>query len=522
MNGSLKKTKTVENQPFKAESLSLPLWWLLAPNSRLQVSLPRDMGADMAKRYIASGLQLLLSWTAISSLSFVHADVLSSCQLPDVAGPARCGVVEVPENPAKPEGRKLGIEVAVLPATEGRAAPDPILILMGGPGEDAIREAGYYAEALSSLRRDRDVLLIDQRGTGKSHRLTCDIYEGVEPAELFRDIFPQSVERCARELSKKADLTQYSYAHFARDLEHIRKVLGYGPLNLSAGSYGTRAAQAFIRTYPDSVRTVLFHSVVPIDVAIPVPMAKSSQTAMDRVLKDCEARPACHAAFPNVRNELAEIMRRLDAGEVKVTVPGETTQVTISRGRVAERLRTMMYRAEGADSIPLMIHRAYGGDYQPIVDDILANARGAHTAVSFGLFFSVVCNDDVPFIRESDIAPASQGTYLGEYRVRQQQAACTKWPKSVLPAGYRDPVRSSVPALFVSGDTDPAISLEFTEHAAKGFPNRAMVVLKNRGHTEWPDCVGDIYERFVRAGSTAKLDTSTCKPEPRPPFKELD
>lgn len=447
-------------------------------------------------------------------------DLLSSCQLPGIAETARCGVVEVPENPLRPEGRKLGISVAVLPATQGRALPDPILILMGGPGEDAISAAADFAGILAAARRERDVLLIDQRGTGRSARLGCDIYAGVDTGTLFRDVFPpEPIERCAKELSKSADLTQYSYAHFSKDLEYIRKLLGYGPLNLSAGSYGTRAAQVFIKTYPESVRTVFLHSIVPIDVAIPLPMAKVAQAAMDRLLEDCQAQPACHAAFPNVREELREVLRRLDAGEVHVTVPGTATPVQLSRGRVAERLRSMMYQAEGARKVPFVIHQAYRGDYRPIVDDILANARAITSAASFGLFFSIGCSEDVPFILEADIAPATQGTYVGAYRVRQQQAACARWPKASLPTGYRQPVRSTVPALFVSGDTDPAISVSYTEHAAKGFPNRAEVVLKNRGHTEWPDCVADIYQRFVSAGSAAKLDTSACKPEPRPPFR---
>lgn len=468
------------------------------------------------KRRTGSQLLSMLALFACSSLTAQAADVLSNCQLPDVAGPARCGEVEVPENPAKPEGRKLKVSVAVLPATQGRALPDPVLLLMGGPGEDSISSAAYFAGTLASLRGDRDILLIDQRGTGKSHRLACDIYEGVEPAVLFRDVYPvASVERCGRELSKIADLTQYNYASFARDLEHIRKLLGYGPMNLHAGSYGTRAAQVFIRMYPGSVRTVLFHSVVPLDVTIPLPMAKGSQAAMDRILRDCQAQPACHAAFPNVRNELTEVMRRLAAAEVKVG----TTQVPISQGRAAERLRTIMYQEEGAVRIPWVIHQAYLGDYQPIVDSVIENARAIKDIASFGLFFSITCNEDVTFIREQDIAPATAGTYVGEYRVRQQQAACAKWPKYTLPAGYREPVRSSLPALFVSGDSDPASPLWFTEGFVNRFPNRAEVVLRNRGHTEWPACVGDIYKNFVSTGSAAKLDTSICKPEPRRPFK---
>jgi pimeloyl-ACP methyl ester carboxylesterase len=465
----------------------------------------------------------------------VRADVLSACRLSGIEGPARCGVVPVPENPAPPEARKLDIGVAVLPATSRKALSDPVLLLMGGPGEASIAEAEYYARWLGPLRRDRDILFIDQRGTGKSHRLSCDLYSGVDAAALLRDVFPvASVERCARELSKDADLSQYGYTNFARDIEHIRRQLGYGTLNLFAGScrqlgygtlnlfagsYGTRAAQVFIREYPQSVRTAMLVSVVPIDVAIPLPMAKGSQAAMDRVLNDCEAQPACHAAFPHVRNELGEMLHRLETHEVKVGVPGQATPVRLHRGRVAERLRSMMYRAEGAQRIPQVIHSAYLDDFQPIIDDIISNARASTSAISFGVFFAIACNEDVAFIGEADIPAASEGTYLGDYRVRQQQAACARWPRTPLPTGYRDPIRTTVPALFVSGDSDPATPLWFTGHAATGFSNRAELVLANRGPTEYLDCLAGIYRAFVAAGSAAKLDTSACRAEPRPPFK---
>ena len=450
----------------------------------------------------------------------VAAEALNACRLPDLAEPAKCGQVQVPENWSQPDGRKLAIALAIVPAKKSPALRDPILILMGGPGEESLVGGTGFATWLEPLRVDRDILLIDQRGTGQSNGLSCDIYAGIEPAVLFRDVFPiASVERCARELSKTADLTQYNYANFARDVEHIRQQLGYGPMHLFAGSYGTRAAQVFIRMYPRSVRTAMFVSVVPIDVPIPLPMSKAAQAAMDRVLQDCETESACRAAFPNVRNELSEVLRRLETQEVKVDVPGHDTPVRLYRGRVAERLRSMMYRAEGASEIPLIIHKAYRGDYQPIVADIVSNARAISSAISFGLFFAITCNEDVAFIREADIPAATEGTYIGDYRVRQQQAACARWPKAVLPADYRDPVRSSVPTWFVSGDTDPASPLWFTERAAQGFSNRAELVLANRGHTEYLDCLLGIYQKFVATGTAAKLDTSACRPEPRLPFK---
>lgn len=446
--------------------------------------------------------------------------LLSSCSIPGVAQPARCSALDVPENPDRPGGRRLPISVVVIPATGGPALPDPIVALMGGPGEDAISAAAEFADRFAALRHDRDLLLVDQRGTGRSNALRCDLYSAEKPATSLRDLFPlAAVERCERRLRTRADLTQYTYAHFANDLEHVRRALGYGPLNLFAGSYGTRAALVYLRAYPKSVRTVYLGSVVPIDVATPLTMAKTAQTALERTFSACVADPACRAAFPDLRQEFRQILARLESGAVRVSVPGHTGTVPLHRGRVVEWLRAKLYRPESAAIVPWLIHRAHAGDWSPIVEGILSQASGLYSAISLGLFFSITCSDDIAFVREEDAVRETQGTFLGDYRLRQQQAACKHWPKVSLPSGYRTPVRSSVPTLFVSGDADAASPLWFTERVAPGFSNRVEVVMRGQGHTEWNACVGRLYQRFVRSGAVRGLDASSCEPVPRPPFR---
>jgi pimeloyl-ACP methyl ester carboxylesterase len=444
---------------------------------------------------------------------------LSSCQLPGLSEPARCGVIFVPENPDKPEGRQLGIHVAVIPA-KGRALPDPLVLLMGGPGEDTISAAADLAVQFAGLRDDRDLLLIDQRGTGKSGALRCALYTDEDKAANIRDVFPtRAIQKCARNLRRQADLTQYTYAHFSGDLEHVRRTLGYGPLNLLAGSYGTRAAQVFVRAYPKSVRTVYFGSVVPIDVAMPLPMAKGGQRALEQMFEACAAETACQAAFPNLKAEFAEISARLAAKQVRVTIDGRAGKVLLPRGRVAEWFRSKLYRPAGAVILPWLIHRAYQGDWTPIVDGILADAPNHDAALSFGLFFAITCNEDVAYVREQDVASETKGTFLGDYRLRQQQAACKPWPKTSLPEGYRAPVQSEVPALFVSGDSDGGTPAWLTARSAPGFSNRVEILLRGLGHTEWNECVARLHQALVKTGTTKGIDPNACKAQPRPPFK---
>lgn len=444
---------------------------------------------------------------------------LEPCELPGLARPARCGAFETAENPRNPT-RRISIAIAVVPATAAPALPDPIAVLMGGPGEEAIAAAALFADQFAPLLRDRDLLLIDQRGTGRSAALGCDLFAGESAATALRDLFPATgAERCAKQLQSRADLTQYTFAQFANDLEQVRRALGYERLNLSAGSYGTRAAQVYLRAYPQSVRTAHLASVVPIDIPTPLTMAKSAEAALENTFSACAAEPACRAAFPRLRAEFREVIARLDAGAARASVQGIEQPLPLHRGRVVEWLRSQLYRPGTAASVPWLIHRAYEGDWHPIAAGILASARGLKSAISTGVFFSITCNEDLAFVDAKDIERETRNTALGEYRVRQQQAACRYWPKAALPEGYRSPVHSAVPTLFVSGDTDAATPLRFTEHVARGFSNRAEIVLGGRGHTEWSDCLTVVYEQFVRSGQARELDISACKPLPRPPFK---
>jgi pimeloyl-ACP methyl ester carboxylesterase len=445
---------------------------------------------------------------------------LTDCALPELAERARCGALAVPENPDRPEGRKLEIAIAVLPASGGKSEADPIVPLMGGPGEDAVSAAAAFAERLAPLRRDRDVLFVDQRGTGKSSKLECNLHDPQAPAPNLRHLFPPSaVEACRRELGAKADLTQYTYLHFARDLEAVRRALGYGRLNLFAGSYGTRAAQVFVREYPGSVRTLFLGSVVPIDEVTPLTMAKASQAMFDSTFDACAADAACRAAFPKLRDEFREILKRLESGEVRASTPGPAERAPLARGRVVEWLRARLYRPHTATELPSLIHQAHGGDWSPIVEGILEQASNLDAAYGLGLFFSITCAEDMAFLREDQIPAASERTFLGDYRVREQQAACADWPEATLPAGYREPVRSSLPTMFVTGDLDGAAPVWITTHAAAGFSNRVVIVARGQGHTEWSDCLGRLYERFVRSGAATGIDPAACPAVPRPPFR---
>ena len=453
--------------------------------------------------------RILLLAIALQGAGIAQAtDTLSPCKLPGVTRAAKCGSVEVPENWEKPAGRQLSIAVAVIPAEAAGSHNDPLVPLMGGPGEATISGAADYLEPWGPMLHDRDLLLVDQRGTGKSGALTCPLFDPENQSASLRDLLPVApIARCTKELSSRADLTQYTYTNFARDLEHVRRTLGYGQLNLHAGSYGTRGAQFYLRAYPQSVRTVYLGSVVPLDVPTPLTMAKTAEDVRKQLFDACAADTACRAAFPKLRQEFSAIVQQLESGKAP-----------IARGRAVEWFRSKTYRPYSSTDLPWMIHRAYAGDWSPIMASILSGAKGADAELSFGLFFAITCNDDVAFISEADIARETSGTLLGDYRVRQQQAACRYFPK-VAPPTDRAPPKSSVPTLFVSGANDAATPLWFTQRVAPNFSERAELVVVGHGHTEWNDCIAGLWGQLVRDGSVRNVRGKTCEAVPRPPFK---
>ena len=210
---------------------------------------------------------------------------------------------------------------------------------------------------------------------------------------------------------------------------------------------------------------------------------------------------------------------QLASGPVSVTMKGQSGTAPLYGGRVAEWFRSQLYRPRTSVELPWMIHQAHLGNWTPIAAGIVADAREADSELSFGLLFSITCSEDVPFIREESVSAEPRGTFLGDYRVRQQQAACQHWPKASLPEGYREPVQSSVPTVFASGDRDAATPLSYMERVAPGFSHHVEVVLRGQGHTEWNDCIARIYQTLVATGSVTGPVKSSCPEMPQPAFK---
>lgn len=451
---------------------------------------------------------------------------LAPCHLEGIEGALRCGTYPVWEDREAREGRKIALNVVVLPALGRHAAPDAIVYLAGGPGSAATDEGRFLATE-KELRRSRDVLLVDQRGTGRSNPLQCDFYgpdshlAGADPERLAGDLFPPAAVRdCRDRLARVADLRLYTTALAMDDLDEVRAWLGYPQVDLLGGSYGTRAAQVYLRRHPRSVRSVVLDGVAPVDETLPLHHAYAGKRAVDLLFAECAADAACHAAFPNLAEELQEVMRRVDRG-VRVRIPdartGGTFEVTASRGLVAEGIRFLTYDS-GARKLPLAIHQAYQGDMAQLVAIAIDRRAMIDRILAMGMDFSVTCAEDLPFIDDAAAARATAGTLLGDYRIREQQRVCADWPRGAIPADAHELVRSDAPVLLISGERDPVTPPEFGARVASRLPNSLQVVFPHSGHGAEGPCAEGIVARFVERASVKGLDVSCAAKTPPPHF----
>ncbi|HEX6901486.1 MAG TPA: alpha/beta fold hydrolase [Thermoanaerobaculia bacterium] len=451
---------------------------------------------------------------------------LGACSAPWLPKDARCGVYEVFENRAAKSGRKIPLQVVVLPATGPQRLPDPFLYFAGGPGGPSIEEGLGFAMEMPELRKDRDVLLIDSRGTGLSAPLDCPELRGDGSIQGFLDEFiPADKARACRDrLQKTADLTQYSSDYVTDDAEEIRTALGYGKVNIMGTSYGTRTVQVYMRRHPGSVRTATISGVVPMDESVPLFTARHSQRALENLIVECEGDPACHKAFPKLREEVAAVISRIQKEPVKLQVPsaqtGQPIEFTLSKGGFGQVLRRMLYYNPWISLVPLYLHNAANGDWQPLAEfaKVISEAQGSIG----GYFLSVSCSEDLAFTREEEIPAAVAGTFLGDLRVRKQLEACKGWPAPKLGPEFRRPVTSGIPTLLLSGSADPVTPPSQGDRVARTLKRGRHVVVEDGGHglggMQGGECVERMITAFIQAGAAESLDTSCVARMRRPDF----
>lgn len=472
-------------------------------------------------------LLLLLPGAALAATSASKLELAPCTGIPGLPPEARCGIYEVWENRAAKSGRKIPLRVLVIPAEGPGRQPDPLVFFNGGPGESNVNAASWLIEEIGAIRKHRDIFLVDFRGTGGTAALVCpELQGGAGPQDYLDHNLPADGARtCAERLSKTFDLTQYNNDNTVDDVDEVRAALGYEKINIYGGSGGSRTGLIYLRRHPDRVRTAVLGGLVPPDELGPFPMARHAQRALDGLIAECAGDAACRNAFPRLREEIAAVLEQ--AGKAPVAhkmTDGETgkpVEVRLTQSAVKQTLRSMLYSPARASRLPWSVHQAAQGNWKPLAEEAVASAAGL-SGLTRGYYLSLTCSEDLPFIREDEIPAAIEGTFLGDFRIRAQQAACAVWPVPPVGREFLEPVTSDVPVLLISGERDPVTPPGNAERAARTLKNSLHVVIPDAGHNysglEGVKCIDDLTLKVVESGTVQGLDTSCLARIKRPEF----
>ena len=476
----------------------------------------------LAACIVASG------WSASSARQAQTLDRLGSVRLQACEGAgvsdARCGTFEVFENRSANAGRKIVLHIVVVPHQGPTALPDPVFWFEGGPGGAATQAVGPVSQQyLRGLRRDRDLVFVDQRGTGASHPLHCrDIGEDPsKPDVYYGKLFPpSSIAACRRQLETLADLTQYTTSIAMDDLDDVRRALGYERINLAGASYGTTAALVYMRQYPDRVRSAFLVGVATPGFKLPLPFARAAQNAWEQLLADCVIDQACRGAYPRLREEFDAVLAKFDRGPVQIRitdpVTGQPRSVRLEREKYVEHLRLLLYSTTSASFVPLVVHRAALDDFAPFT--AMATRFNIGAGLARGMYFSVTCAEDAPFITEAQIVAETRGTFLGDRRVRAHLAACREWPRGKAPDNFIDQVRGQTPVIMFSGQADGATPPWIAAEAIASLPRGRQITAPHTGHQMNAPCLWTLMQTFIGTASAASVDASCVNQFTRPPF----
>ncbi len=425
---------------------------------------------------------------------------------------ARCGSLTRPLDPSGAEAGDIELRVAVVPALNLTPEPDPLLPIAGGPGQGSVAFYTAYAWAFEAVRRNRDILLIDQRGTGESATMNCEFDEDLIEGEFSTEQTLEYTRECLEQLPYDPRFFTTSVA--VSDIEAVREALAYPTLNLYGVSYGSRVAQHFARRYPASTRTVVIDGVVPPQLSLGPEIATESQKAIDNILARCAENEACNARFPNIAATFAHVVAELKIAPVAIEVPNPSTgrprSLDFGSAELAAAIRLLAYHPNSIALIPLLIDEAGKGNYVPLGSQFMMTMISMGDALALGMHNAVVCAEDVPFYDPGNFDyDGLEASYMGPLQVDALQAICSVWPAGPIDDGFKTPLATDIPVLLLSGDADPITPPRYADMAAVDLENAAHLIGKNQGHGQvGVGCTPRLIAKFIETADPRALDTS--------------
>lgn len=473
-------------------------------------------------------LLVILAWlaqpNAVIALPDSNQIEFSNCMLTlpgtNFTASARCGTLDVPENPADPDGRMINLNIAVAPATGSSVDPDPVFFFAGGPGQAATETWVMIRPQMRQIRKTRDIVMIDQRGTGKSNKLACtSTIEDDLNLEIDLDLIRSETEKCLAGLD--GDPRFYTTTIAMGDYNRVRVAMGYQQINIIGISYGTRSAQVYLREFPETVRTMTLDSVVPMQLALGQEHAPMLDQSVAAVFKDCASDKTCNALYPRHADELNALFAQLRNEPREITmvnpVSGEPQTIRLTADTLGVAIRFLSYSSETQALIPLLVHEALTtGELSRLAAQAVLVMSGLNEMLSRGMELSVLCSEDYPFM---DLQVDYSDTLMGNLFLEIIDLQCKVWPHGKVPQGFHQPVISAVPVLLMSGERDPVTPPQYAAQAAETFSNSLNLVARGQAHGVMKHvCLRGITTAFIEQGSIDDLDTSCVENIRSAPF----
>jgi len=426
---------------------------------------------------------------------------------------AQCATATTSFTYEEDDTRTLDLHIAKIPARQSPARPDPVVLLAGGPGQSATESFPALIHAFRSINENRDLILIDQRGTGSSHRLDCEASVPGDDLEFDSTIVRAHSEACLQE--QTLDTRYFTTSIAVRDLDAVRKLLNLDSWNIYGISYGTRVAIHYMRRYPESVRTSILDAVVPPQVTLGADVAVHAQEALEKLFTRCSESTDCADAFPQISQRTQQLLDRLKAEPVSVSYEdvstGSIRNLELTNKHLAITLRLMTYSAYGVAILPSMLFDAYENkNYAPLARQAMMQTESLGSTIATGLHNAIICTEDAPEKISADQKTAAAETYLGDEIIDALHANCAPWPSGIIDSDFKDPLVSDIPTLILSGAADPITPASYGNIVADTLTNQLHIVNDHQGHMQMPlGCVPRLMAMVIDSGSIENLD-STC------------
>lgn len=450
---------------------------------------------------------------------------LQPCRVAHVDTEVKCATLDVFENRETRQGRKIALNIVVVPAIARNKESDPIFVFAGGPGQAATDLAREALAMLGGMNNKRDLVLIDQRGTGKSNGLMCVFPDATNPEmndPARRDaLLRKTIAACRIKLEAKADLTQYTTTIAMADIDQVREALGYDRVNLWGGSYGTRAAMEYLRRYENRVRSVVLDGVAPPSLALPESFARDAGAVLEKMFVACAKETECGKHYADLKPALDELLAALSKTPRSVNIAdpftGIVREVKVTREMLLSTVFPALYAPEMVAMLPASLARAKQGDYAALMAMSALFGEFAEEKLARGMQLSVVCAEDVPRIKSAEAIRQPQP--FGELFVDEFAKACATWPRGTVPKDFDQPVKSVKPVLILSGALDPVTPPAYGEEVKKSLTNALHVVAPNVGHgVSSRGCAPKLIKKFIETASVSELEAKCLERLPRPIF----